>query len=161
MKAYTLWPLWAVAIRLRIKLIETRDKRINLRGPLAIHAGAMTDNDLHAWETMPVIREAFQRHGIRQLEQIAEFAGRIVAVADVVDIFPTGPAGAAVRDELLRRHGIEWTAEQQAFGDYSPRRYGWILANIRQLEQPVPARGWPGMWNVPNPVDVLQQLEAA
>lgn len=145
MKVQTLWPIWAMLVRLKLKKIETRDKRTSLRGPLAIHASKMTDNDLHVWETVPVIREALQRFGVRTPEHL--ITGAIVAVVDVVDLFPTGPAHAALRDELLRRHRIEWTDEQRAFGDYAPGRYGWILDNIRPLAYPIPARGWPGMWD--------------
>jgi hypothetical protein len=159
MKALTLWPLWAMLVRLKLKRIETRDKRTIHRGPLAIHASLLTDNDVQAWETMPVIREALMRHGIRKIDQL--IFGSIVAVVDVVDIFQTGPAHAAVRDELLRRHGAVLDDEQRAFGDYAPGRYGWILDNIRPLEKPIQARGWPGMWTVPDPVRVLQQLEVA
>ncbi len=31
------------------------------------------------------------------------------------------------------------------FGDYTPGRYAWILANVRRIE-PVPAKGMQRLW---------------
>jgi len=33
-----------------------------------------------------------------------------------------------------------------SFGDYTPGRYAWILADVKLLPEPVPARGALGLW---------------
>jgi hypothetical protein len=36
-----------------------------------------------------------------------------------------------------------------SFGDYTPGRYAWILANVRELKSPPTARGALGLWEYP------------
>jgi hypothetical protein len=33
------------------------------------------------------------------------------------------------------------------FGDWTPGRYAWELANVKILEKPTPAKGKQGLWN--------------
>lgn len=42
-----------------------------------------------------------------------------------------------------------WELSQQelAFGDYTPGRYGWMLANPILFEKPTPAKGQQGLWS--------------
>jgi hypothetical protein len=37
-------------------------------------------------------------------------------------------------------------SREYSFGDYSPNRYAWLLANIRALPTPVPATGALSLW---------------
>ena len=32
------------------------------------------------------------------------------------------------------------------FGDYSPGRWAWRIGNVEALPEPVPVRGWQGIW---------------
>jgi hypothetical protein len=32
------------------------------------------------------------------------------------------------------------------FGDYTPGRFAWVLAAVRALAEPIPARGAFGLW---------------
>jgi len=34
-----------------------------------------------------------------------------------------------------------------AFGDYTPGRFAWLLANVKLLPEPIPARGALGLWD--------------
>lgn len=45
-------------------------------------------------------------------------------------------------------HGKKWklTDQERAFGDYSEGRYAWLLADVRPLRLPVPAKGQLGLW---------------
>lgn len=36
--------------------------------------------------------------------------------------------------------------DQLPFGDYRPGRFAWLLADITPLEEPIPARGYQGLW---------------
>jgi hypothetical protein len=59
-------------------------------------------------------------------------------------------------NELQRRSGwCGWDVEgrrwmlspsEKAFGDYTPGRYAWLLADVRRLPEPIPARGALGLW---------------
>jgi hypothetical protein len=50
------------------------------------------------------------------------------------------------------------TEREWAFGDYGVGRYGWLLANLQVLPEPVPCRGALGLWDVP--ADVAAAVEA-
>jgi hypothetical protein len=39
--------------------------------------------------------------------------------------------------------------QELALGDYTPGRYGWVLANVQPLTEPVPCRGRQGLFRVP------------
>lgn len=45
----------------------------------------------------------------------------------------------------------QWTTaeditDQRPFGDFTPGRYAWLLADVEALAEPVPARGRQGLW---------------
>ena len=72
--------------------------------------------------------------------------GAIVAVAELVSVIPT---------EILNRQGSwiidtdTWsmTDQERAFGDYTPGRYAWLLADVQPLATPIPTKGALGLWN--------------
>ena len=37
---------------------------------------------------------------------------------------------------------------EELSGIYAPGRYAWILRNIAVLDQPIPAKGHLGIWNL-------------
>jgi hypothetical protein len=39
------------------------------------------------------------------------------------------------------------TDQERAFGDYTPGRFAWLLANVKALPEPIPAKGALGLWN--------------
>ena len=43
--------------------------------------------------------------------------------------------------------GIEISGNELLFGDWTPVRYAWELANVQMLTEPVPARGKQGLWD--------------
>lgn len=46
-----------------------------------------------------------------------------------------------------QRH--ELASMEMVLGDFSPGRYGWVLANVRALPTPIPYRGAQGLFPVP------------
>jgi hypothetical protein len=72
--------------------------------------------------------------------------GAIVATCELKDCRPTNTD----RDMGFYQldSGIWWQVPKQenAFGDYSPGRYAWLLANVRALPEPIPAKGALGLW---------------
>lgn len=154
MKALSLWQPWASAIAVGAKRIETRGWPTGYRGPLAIHAAkrqVLTELDhYHAcrnWQgAMGWSEGAFY-------EDLARMPfGAIVAVANLVDCRRTEICSVVdldiARIPPSRGDGFAWTERQM--GDYSPGRYGWVLADVRRLERPIPFKGRQLLFEVPD-----------
>lgn len=136
-KALTLYQPWASAIAFGAKSIETRSWRTDYRGPIAIHAAARRPEDLADYHGRAfAARELERRAGRISALPLRAF----VAVAELVDVIPT---------HLLNPEPLE-----AAFGDFDPGRYGWILADVRRLPEPVPYQGARGLWEVPTAVRI-------
>lgn len=131
------------------KHIETRGRwHYSFRGPLLIHQtaglGSMFDNedDLAAFCAQEPFCSALHAMGITAASQLPR--GKIVARAMLIDVVSTDVLPAGYR----RDDHVWWLSERErAFGDYSPGRFGLLLANIQALAEPVPARGMPGLWD--------------
>ena len=48
--------------------------------------------------------------------------------------------------EAIEAAGHVDVSDQRPYGDYSPGRYAWLLADVRALPQPMPAKGRQGLW---------------
>lgn len=160
MKAITLTQPYATLISIGAKKIETRSWRTDYRGPLAIHAavglgpvGGQRGLVLQCARKhfLPALDPIMPEHlrGIGSPGSIAERLprGAIVAVCNLVGCEPTDIAGK--RDGYMyARTGEKWplTDQERAFGDYSPGRFAWLLADIRALPEPIPAKGALGLW---------------
>ena len=44
-----------------------------------------------------------------------------------------------------------FSAQEEAFGDYSAGRYAWILDHVQRLVEPIPAKGALGLWEWDSP----------
>lgn len=161
MRALTLTQPFATLIAVGGKKIETRSWSTNYRGPLAIHAskgygkgGMRAHTALCGTEPFcTVLNAASERHygpwsGLREIvEHPFMPLGAIVATCELVGIVPTEYIKAR---KIIRLTGYDdwlWTEQENAFGDYTPGRYAWLLSNVRALETPMPARGAQGLWN--------------
>jgi hypothetical protein len=69
--------------------------------------------------------------------------GHIIGSVDVVDCIHT-----ADLQNIL-------SSEERAFGDFTLGRWGWMLSNAAQLEQPIKASGSLGLWSF----DMLEEFE--
>lgn len=133
MKAISLWQPWASAIAMGHKRIETRGWPTRHRGPIAIHAAKR-------WtaEEKDLARMFETRYGMNGLADPPR--GCIVAVATLVSVRPS-------------EHLIEEISEtEEMLGNYGPGRYGWMLEDVRKLDDPVPWRGMQGLFEVPDSV---------
>ena len=130
MRAISLWQPWATAIALGLKTIETRHWSTTYRGPLAIHAAKR-------WtvEEREFARESAETWGAPFLATPP--LGCIVAVVELI---------ACERSEALVRSGI--SPSDTWFGNFGPGRFGWRLANIRAIAEPLPYRGAQGFFDV-------------
>lgn len=152
MKALSLTQPWATLIAHGAKRIETRSWATSYRGPLAIHAS----KNLPGWvgdivrsepQFANALGDLFDPHG-RVLGDLPR--GCIIAIAELVSVkrIAEDSAGWGWRGPDGRVYGYHLTDQERAFGDYTPGRYAWLLADVRPLDAPVPAKGALGLWEV-------------
>lgn len=155
MKAITLTQPWATLVAIGAKKIETRSWATSYRGPLAIHAAAGLGpvdgrRGLHDLCGSHPFCDVLLPAGYNAMRMPAWGLprGAIVAVADLRGVIPV----TGIRQHTL----IDWplTDQERAFGDYSPGRYAWLLADVRPLRAPIPAKGALGLWEWESPEGV-------
>lgn len=143
MKALSLIQPWATLVAVGAKRYETRAWSTPYRGPIAIHAskwldagGRVISSEVAEYLSLcheEPFRSALGQNGIERVRDLP--SGAIVAVARLVDVVRTD---TVIIDALERE-----------FGNYAPGRYAWKLADVRQLLEPIPHRGFPGLWDLP------------
>lgn len=76
--------------------------------------------------------------GISSIEDIARLPhGAIVGEVTLVDCVP-----------IEQLYGSSYdTRQERAFGDWSPGRFGWIMAYKRAFANPINVRGKQGLWD--------------
>ena len=151
MKALTLTQPWATLVAIGAKQIETRSWSTTYRGPLAIHSAKGFPKWARDFTMEPVCYEAVRYCDSRRssdqrpVDLLAAYPlGYILATCRLVNVLPT---------EVVDNENNVWgvslpplSAQEKAFGDYSPGRYAWILEEVKELENPVLARGSLGLW---------------
>lgn len=173
MKAITLTQPWASLVAIGAKRIETRSWATKYRGPLAIHAGVglgpvggrrgLFEQCYHR-DFLPALEPAMTGtrtiagHEVPHINPDFLPRGAIVAVARLAYCVPTVTIENGAHPGF-GKPGSAWplTDQERAFGDYSIGRYGWLLADVRRLPEPVPCKGALGLWDVP--ADVAPLLE--
>ena len=160
MKCISLSPPYGTLIALLLKGVETRGWSTQHRGPLAIHQtaapGPKGTTEAALWElcSRAPFGAALQARGYGSVAQLPR--GKIVAVVDLVECRATGGGRVGGPKYADWVHGL--SATERAFGDYTPGRYGWLLSDVVALAEPIPARGMPGLWDVPHAVEA--QIDA-
>jgi len=133
-KAITIRQPWASLIALGAKRIETRSWQTHYRGPIAIHASATfhaSDRDIAM--LTPEMAPHLSKIGVGNLP-----LGSVIATATLVDCIQTcTPEMDALLGSL--------SEDEQAFGDFQPARYGWLLDDVTSIT-PVPAKGRLALW---------------
>lgn len=177
MKVITLTQPWATLIAIGAKHIETRSWATKYRGPLAIHAGqglgpvGNRRGMVRLCNTSPFY-EALDAAGIWHTTAIDHLPyGAIVAVCELVDCIPTHHPGIASEPGkpwfIGGRKGVgqhcyevppRLDSNEYAFGDYTPGRWAWLLADVRALPEPIPAKGALSLWNYDLPDAVLNEV---
>lgn len=154
MKAITLWQPWASLVAIGAKSIETRSWAPGYRGPLAIHAGQAWDGTLVRLCKSEPFAEVLEAAGLCERGPRGGWRtslpfGAVVAVCRVADCLPT--------EEVFGVYGE--TRHERAFGDYTPGRWAWVLSDLRQLPEPLPARGRQQLWEWDAPAEVLALVQ--
>ena len=129
MKVLSLTEPYATLIKKGVKTIETRSWKTNYRGKLYIHASSTR-----------IPREYKANRELMSLVDIEELSyGNIICCCELTDcILMTEPF-----IEEIQKNRNEYVS-----GIYAPGRYAWILRNIAVLDQPIPAKGHLGIWNL-------------
>lgn len=134
MKAFTVYQPYACAIVAGLKTFETRPRRTNIRGSVAVHAGVMD------FDAAMKGRSQADKNAISQLQHESPFVenvlarGAVIGTVEIVDCVPV--------EEIM--HTL--TERERLLGDYSPGRFAWVLQNPFMFDMPIPARGQQGWW---------------
>ncbi len=128
MKVVSIIEPWASLIKEKVKYIETRSWKTNYRGKIYIHASLKK-----------VPKKDERINNLINLLSNKEFKyGHIIAEATLVDCI-------YMDEEFLSK--IKDNNQEYICGEYSLGRYAWILKDIKELKEPIPAKGNLGIWN--------------
>ena len=160
--AISLYQPWAHLIATGAKRFETRSWSTRYRGLMAIHAGRKWSQRMarQCYEE-PFFAELVRggitfRPGNRDwLKWVTGLShGAVIAVADLVEVWPTASLGFQSAEDSLPPDLIIGLKER-AFGDFSHDRFAWQYENVKRIT-PVPCPGRQGLW-VP-PAEVFDQI---
>jgi hypothetical protein len=140
LKAISLHQPWASAVPAGVKPDETRHWKTALRGELAIHAAKKWDGETADWWRLHA-----KQHGFPNQPPL----GCIVAVVTLLNIVPTEERLTAI------------TKEQEGWGNYGPKRFAWMLGNVRPLRHPVMTIGRQSIWTLPPEIEAAVWREVA
>ncbi len=131
-KALTLTQPWATLVVLGEKAWETRSWRTKYRGPIAIHAARNYPRSAQRLsETDAYYVTTLGKYPITWLP-----LGAIIGTVELVEI-----------ERVEAVVGVVIGRKEEAFGDYSPGRWAWQLANPMIFDEPMPWRGALGLWS--------------
>lgn len=172
LKALTLTQPWATLVAAGEKRIETRSWSTPYRGLIAIHAAksfpswAKDTCSEHPFYELLVKHRCLWPFGDETLtykaaEHYAALPlGSIVAIARLVDVVSTGNTRHDSRRGCpafcISQGTWGLNPQEYAFGDFTPGRFAWLLADVRPLPEPLPCKGALGLWTVPN--DIVLQI---
>lgn len=130
MKVLTFQEPYATFIMKGFKRIETRSFKTNYRGEIYIHAG-LSNNFLNKISN-DYILSLFDKSMLNY--------GKIICKARLTDcIYMT----KEYIEDLKSKNNREFM-----LGDYKVGRYAWILEDVEELEEKIPAKGRLGIWNM-------------
>lgn len=159
-KVVSLWQPHASLIPLKAKRIETRSWPTSYRGLLAIHAAKnMTWMNENIFNTQPffkvLVAAGLFNYRIDPMPKLPY--GAIVGVCELLHCAQISEITSFPACKGYAWKGREWKLDEQerAFGNYTAGRYMWLLANARPLPEPIPTRGYQGLWDVEISDDVL------
>jgi len=158
MKAITIWQPWASLIACGAKKFETRSWATKYRGPIAIHAAK---KDVYSIINklppdvafyIPCVMKRVYKTDSKIQERLAGVQGCIIATAELTNCFhivSNPDFGICASVESQDPYGLRYIIPSQRemlFGDWTPGRYAWQLANVKMLPEPIPAKGKQRLW---------------
>jgi hypothetical protein len=155
MRAITLHQPWAYLVITGHKAVETRKNGIKQPGPILIHS-SLTDTP----EGREVYRQAINQFRL-QLPPWEELGfGKILGSVTITGTRETTllKERLSEKSNLFLEHIRHSGAQELAFGDYTPGRKGWLLDNPTKYPEPIPTRGFQGIWQYHGPLPTLAQI---
>ncbi len=149
MKCISLWQPWGTLVVNGSKKFETRHWATNVRGVIAIHAAKAFPGSAKSIAESEPFRSALGWPDLvegRMQEWLDSIAlamkalplGQVIATANLVNCLEV---------DLIPRFVQPFTAQECAFGNYAPGRFGFLLDDIKLLRTPIPAKGALGLWD--------------
>ena len=164
MKAITIHQPWASLVAIGSKGFETRGWATKYRGSLAIHAGVKAPFDVLTGEDVETIIRAGLALGLRAavadegahaiVQEMDEKLprGAVIATTELVECWKVEHivgCRAIMQADSNKMAGHIFSSDNEVlFGNWAPGRFAWELANVVMLQEPVPARGQQGLWEV-------------
>lgn len=145
MKALSIWQPYASLIAIKAKQYETRGWATKYRGPLAIHAAAKSPAAVYKildTDTVGMIKKAIAPL-CTTAEKLGDIrakclpTGKVIAIAILTDCIP-----------ITEEFAASVSAEERAFGDWTPGRYAWKFEKVCILPFFIKAKGQQGLWNL-------------
>lgn len=165
MKAISLWQPWASLIACGIKPFETRDwpPPVALIGErIAVHAAKKVDpaaadmaEELllgqYGAELAEKLAATWDKAGpvMARFRSVDMPVGCVVCTAKLDGAFRLGEGGKVVKRLISRPMPDCFTPKADAYGDYSPGRWAWLLRDVQVLNPPAPAVGRQGFFDLP------------
>lgn len=147
MRALTLYQPHASLMAVGEKKIETRSwpapKTLKPGDWVAIHAAKATPP---IWIRMHTRQQLFGVLMERHQLALPLPAGMIVGLVRFVECLPCG-SGGLIKDGTSQQPISE---QERILGAYGPDRWGWVFEDARPLRPTVTARGFQGLWKVPD-----------
>ncbi len=162
MKVLSLLQPWASLVVLGHKKIETRSWDTKHRGELLIHA---SKKKIRVDEnTQALLDHLCEIPGFMEDYDQLPY-GAIIGKVNLIDTIPTAIFQAPCIQELRRANiggsTVEFPEQEEAFGDYSPNRFGWLLSDPVLFKEPIPCKGQLSIWNLPAELEAsIIQLNA-
>lgn len=161
MRALTLTQPWASLVIWGEKWLETRSWATAYRGPLVIHAAKAIPRDVmemvkgECLDSEGYFWAAFQRNFVAYPTGLPR--GSVLGTVELVNCVPVERVHVVRTMDVHRteiRHG-EYLAgcQDEAFGDFSPGRFAWVMERPAPFEKPIPARGALGVWDWQPPAE--------
>jgi len=133
MKALTLLQPWATLVAIGAKKIETRSFGTEYRGELLIHSSKKIPDWARKLCFESPFEERLRDAGYNTPESLP--LGKILCSVYLWDVQDTRTVGRVA------------TANELAFGDYSPGRHAWLFhGDPMVMTPPIDARGALGLW---------------
>lgn len=166
MKAVTIWQPWASLLAYEEKGFETRGWATAYRGPIAIHAAAISIRrvlkkcfPMGDWSYHPdyQVQRAFlndlsKAFGVTdggiidRLEKLPTKA--VIATANLIGCHRIGRMNDCEIGYWDCNRPLSWVSvsdQEASFGDWTPGRFAWEFSDMKIIA-PVPASGQQGLW---------------
>jgi hypothetical protein len=135
MKCLSLIQPWATLVVAGAKQYETRRWTTKYRGPLGIHASRTALPELVFLCLEEPFRAALEAAGYESAMHLPR--GALIGTVQLLDVMPTDRLDLG-----------QLSAAELAFGDFSPGRFAWRLAQPVLFPAPKPCTGRPGIFEV-------------